>query len=112
MRRVNVAHFETRAIAAQTARTERTQTALVRQLRERIDLVHEVRQLAAAKEIFDHRAHRLRIYQALRRELVFFLEVHALAHGALHAHETDAHLVCKQLAHRAHAAVTQVIDVV
>src|SRR6266487_2907362 len=36
MRRMNVAHFETCAVATQSAWSERGQTALVRELRERI----------------------------------------------------------------------------
>ena len=37
---------------------------------------------------------------------------HLLLDGALHAHEADAELVLEQLAHRAHAAVAEVVDVV
>ena len=45
MRWVNVAHFEARSIAAQAARPESGQTAFVRQLRQRIRLIHELRKL-------------------------------------------------------------------
>src|ERR1035437_214982 len=45
-----------------------------------------------------------------RRHLL--VHAHLFLDGALHAHQADAELVFQQLAHRAHAAVAQVIDVV
>ena len=67
VRRMNVADFESGAITRETARPERRQTALVRQFGQRIDLIHELRQLAATKEIANDRGERLRIDQLLRR---------------------------------------------
>ena len=43
VRRMHVADFKARAVAAQAARPERRQAALVRQFRQRIDLIHELR---------------------------------------------------------------------
>ena len=45
VRRMHVADLEARAVAAQAARPQRTETALVRQLCQRIDLIHELAQL-------------------------------------------------------------------
>src|SRR5690606_22650287 len=45
VRRVNVAHFEASTLAVETTRPERGETTLVRDLGERVDLVHELRQL-------------------------------------------------------------------
>src|SRR5205085_5355407 len=45
MRWMHVTHFEARAITAQPARPEGRETALMRQLRERIRLIHELREL-------------------------------------------------------------------
>src|SRR2546423_5338535 len=53
MRRMDVAHFESRAIARETARPDSREPALVRQLREGIRLVHELRELRATEEIAD-----------------------------------------------------------
>jgi hypothetical protein len=50
---MHVADFEACAIAGQTARPESRQAALVGQLGERVDLVHELRKLAAAEEVTD-----------------------------------------------------------
>ena len=40
--RVNVAHFESRAFARKSARSQRRQSAFVRNFRKRVGLVHEL----------------------------------------------------------------------
>ncbi len=111
---MHVADFEARAIAAQTAWPEGRETALVRQLRERIRLIHELRELRAAEEVANHRAQRLRIDQLLRRHAVDVdvEQGHALLHETLRAGETDAALIGEQFAHGPDAAAAEVIDVV
>src|SRR5205807_2808121 len=47
---VHVAHFEPGALAREPTRTERAQPPLVRQLRQWVGLVHELRQLRAAED--------------------------------------------------------------
>ncbi len=49
MRRVDVAHLEARAFPGQTARPQRRQTALVGHFRQRVGLVHELRELLEPK---------------------------------------------------------------
>ena len=49
VRRMNVADFEAGAIAVETAWPEGGETALVRQLGERVRLIHELRQLASGR---------------------------------------------------------------
>src|ERR1043166_1559791 len=61
VRRMHVAHFESGAIARETAGTESRETTLVRQFRQRVRLVHELGKLRAAEEIADNCAERLRI---------------------------------------------------
>ena len=39
---VHVSHFESCTVAAQTSRTERTETPLVSDFRKRVGLVHEL----------------------------------------------------------------------
>ena len=86
----------------------------MRQLGQRIDLVHELRELAAAEEIADDRRKRLRVDQLLRRHGFDALieQRHALLDQALGAGQAHAALVGEQFAHRAHAAAAQVVDVV
>ena len=112
VRWVHVTHFEAGALARQAAGAERREAALVRDLGERIGLIHELRQLAGAEELLDHRRHRLVVDELLRHQRFDVLQAHAFLDGALHAHQTDAILVLHQLADGAHAAVAEMIDVV
>src|ERR1039457_6453837 len=110
---VHVADFEAGALAGQTAGTERRETPLVRDLRQRIGLIHELRELAGTEEIADGRHNGLGVHQVVRHGRGHFLvDGHLLFDGALHAHQADAELVFQQFAHGAHAAVAQVIDIV
>ena len=113
MGRVHVAHLEARALAGQAARPEGRQAALVRDLGQRVGLVHELRQLRAAEVLLDHRRDRLGVDQVVRHERLDLLRhAHALLDRALHADQTDAVLVLHELADRAHAPVAEVVDVV
>ena len=84
----------------------------MRETRERVRLVHELRQLRGAEELLDRRDDRPDVDERLRRDRLDVLGRHALAHDALHAAEADAELVLDQLADRAHPAVAEVVDVV
>src|SRR5690606_6435153 len=113
VRRVDVADLEARALARETARPERGETTLVRDLRQRVRLVHELRELRAAEVLLHHRGDGLRVDEVVRHARVDLLRhAHALLDGALHANQTDAVLVLHQLADRADAAVAEVVDVV
>ena len=113
VRRVDVAHFESGALARQTARSQRRETPLVRDLGERVGLVHELRQLRRPEELANRGHDRLRVDQVVRhRRRHFLVHRHLLLDGALHPDQPDAELVLEELAHGADAAVAQVIDVV
>ena len=112
MGRVHVAHLEAGALARQTARAKRRETPLVRDLRQRIGLVHELRELRRAEELAHRGRRRLGVDQVLRHHGVDIDRRHALLDGALHAQQADAILIFHQLADRAHAAVAEMVDVV
>ena len=112
VRVVHVSHLETGAVTRQTAGTEGRQTAFVRDFGQRVDLVHELRELRGSEEGVDHRRKGLGVDQVHRREHLVVTHVHALADRTRHAHETDRELIRQLLAHRADAAVRQVVDVV
>ena len=112
VRVVHVAHLEAGAVARQTAGTEGRQAALVRDLGQGVDLVHELRELRGAEERVDHARQRLGVDQVHRREHLVVAHVHALADRAGHAHEAYRELVRKLLAHRADTTVREVVDVV
>ncbi len=112
VRRVHVAHLEAGALAREAARAERGDAPLVRDLRERVGLVHELRQLRGAEELLDRRGDGLRVDQVVRHQVLALGLREALAHRALHAHQARAELVLRELAHGTHAAVAEVVDVV
>ena len=84
----------------------------MRDLRQRIGLVHELGQLRAAEELAHRRRDRLGVDQVVRHGRVDLDRAHALAHRALHAQQADPELILHQLADRAHAAVAEMVDVV
>ena len=110
--RVHVAHFEARALARQAARSERRDAPLVRDLRQRVGLVHELRQLRRTEELADRGRDRLGVDQVVRHQVLGLGLRQALLDRALDAHQAGAELVFGQLADRAHAAVAEVVDVV
>src|SRR3954470_10214726 len=111
---MDVADFEASTLAVKTSRPECGETTLVRDLGERVDLVHELRQLRTREEIANHGRQRLRVNQLLRRDRVDALVVHrhALADETFSPAQTDTALVGEQLADRTDAAGAEVIDVV
>src|SRR5262245_12761455 len=112
MGRVHVAHLEARPFAGKTAGTERREPPLVRDLGQRVGLVHELRELRGAEELAHRRRRRLGVDQVLRHHRVDIDRRHPLLDRALHAQEADAVLVLHQLADRAHAPIAEVVDVV
>ena len=112
MGRVNVAHFKPRSFASQPARSERGKAPLVGDLGKRIGLVHELRQLARAEELFKRRGNRLVVDQLLGHQRLDVLQAHLFLDRPLHAHQADAEMVLDELADGAHAPVAQMVNVV
>jgi hypothetical protein len=112
MSRVHVAYFEAGALAGQPAGAERRQAPLVGNLRQRVCLVHELRQLRGTEELAHRSRRRFCIDQVVRHDGVDLDRAHALADRPLHAQQSDAILVFHQLADRADPAVAEMIDVV
>ena len=112
MRRVHVAHLEARALARQAARSKRREAPLVGDLRQRVGLVHELRELRGAEELAHRGGRRLGVDQVLRHDGVDLDRRHALLDRPLHAQQPDAVLVLHELADRAHPAIAEIVDVV
>ena len=112
VRVVHVSDLKARALTGQTSGTECRDAALVRHLAQRVRLVHELAQLVRSEERVDHRAQRLGVDQVGRGEHLVVAHVHALPDGPGHPGEAHAELVVELLAHRADAAVGEVVDVV
>src|SRR4249919_759211 len=112
MGRVHVADFEARALARQAARAEGRDATLVRDFRQRVVLVHELRQLRGAEELLDRGGHRLGVDQFLRRQAFGLGHRQAFLDRALDADQAHAEHVLGHFTDRTHAAVAQVVDVV
>src|SRR5271168_2572953 len=113
VRRVHVADFESRAFPRQAAWSQSRKTPLVRDFAQGVGLVHELRKLRAAEKFANRRHYRLGVHQIVRHGRGHFLvHGHLFLDRALHAHQADAELVFQELAHRAHAAIAQVVNVV
>ena len=83
MRDVHVAHLEAGALARQAARAQRGHAALVRDLGQRVGLVHELRQLRGAEELLQRGGDRLGVDQVVRHERILLGLAQALFHGLL-----------------------------
>ena len=66
MGRMHVTNFESRAFAAQTPWSKGGKTTFVRHFTQRVRLIHQLRELAPAKEISNHSRQGLRVDQFLR----------------------------------------------
>ena len=114
VRGMDVAHLEPRALAAEAARPQGREPPLVRDLRERVRLVHELARAGWTRRTRGWTGHdRLGVDEVVGHGRGHLLvDAHLLLDGALHADEADAELVLQQLAHAAHPAVAQMVDVV
>ena len=111
---MDVADFEASTVAVEASGPEGGETTLVRQLGERVDLVHQLGQLATGEELADRITEGLRVNELLRGDRIDALVVFVDAglDRLDDVLETGAALVSEELADITHAAGTKVIDVV
>ena len=109
---VDIAHLEGCTVTRDTARTERGETALVRQLCKRVVLVHELRERRRAEELADSGDDGTDIDKRLGRDGLAVVNGHALLDYLIHTRKADAELILKQLAYAAQTAVAEMIDIV
>ncbi len=112
VRDVYVAHVEAGSLAIEAARPKGRQAPLMRELRQRVGLVHDLRQFAAAEEVFDGRRDRLGIDERARRHVLLIADAHALLHRSAQLEKALAQLVGRQFVDGAHPAIAEVVDVV
>ena len=112
MSRVHVTDLKSGALTGQTTWAQRRDTTLVRDLGQRVVLVHELGQLTGAEEFLNSGSHRLGVDQILRHQAFAFSKTQTLTDRTLNPHQTDAELVFGHLADTANSTVTQVIDVI
>ena len=109
---VHIAHVEACPVAAEPAGAQGGEAALVRQLGQRVGLIHELAQLVAAEELFHRGLDGADVDQRAGGRLIRIDDRHPLADHALHAGHADAELALQLLAHRADAPVAEVVNIV
>ncbi len=109
---VYVTDFKARAFARQTAWAECRDTTLVRNLRQRVVLVHKLRQLAGTKELFHCRRDRLGVDHILRHQGIEVAQRQTLFHRTLNTHQANAELVFRHFAYGTDTTVAEVVDVI
>ena len=112
VRGVNVTDLHAGAVAREATGAESRKAALVGQARERVVLIHELRQLGGSEELLDRGDDGTDVDQRLRRDRIALLGRHALTDGAFHAGQAVTNLRLDEFTYRADATVTEVVDVV
>ena len=98
VRMVNVADFKAGAFTTQNAWAQGAETTFMRQFRQRISLVHKLRQLAGTKKFFNCRHNRANINQSLRINSFDLLNGHTLFNNPFHTRKTDTELILQEFA--------------
>ena len=109
---MNVTNLEAGTFTGKTARPQRGNTTLVRDFRQRIGLIHELRQLARAEKLFNRSRNRLGINEVVRHEVFGFRLAQTLFYGTFHTHQAGTELVLGQFAHATYATIAKVVDIV
>src|SRR5260370_9008246 len=109
---MHIANLEAGAFAREPARAQRRETPLEADLGQGIRLLHELGELAAAKELAHRRHHGANVDQGIGRRLAWLLDAHALLHDALHAQQADTKLGLDQFPDTTHPAIPQPIGAV
>ncbi len=109
---MNVTNLEAGTFTGKTTRPQRGNTTLVRDFRKRIGLIHELRQLARTKELFNRSRNRLGINEVVRHEVFGFRLTQTFFYSTFHTNQTGTELVLGQFAHATYATIAKVVDIV
>ena len=110
--RVYVSNFEACALTGQTAWAECGDTTFVRDLRQRVVLVHKLRQLAGTKELFHCCGNRLGVDHILRHQGIQIAQRQTLFHRTFYTYQANAELVFRHFANGTDTTVAEVVDIV
>ena len=95
---MDIANSKSRPLPGQAPRTEGTDSTFVSEFCQRIRLIHELAQLAGAKELLDRRHQGFGIDQLSWSERICFAYSHSLLNDPFKAIKSDTDLVLKQFA--------------
>ena len=75
-------------------------------------MIHELRQLARTKKLFDGSSYRLGVDDVLRHQAFAFNHTESFTHSTLYTNQSDAKDVLGHFTNAADAAVTEVVDII
>ena len=110
--RMHVSNFEACALTSQAARAQCGNTALVRDFRQRVGLIHELAQLRRTEEVANSCADRFAVDQVMRHQIVGFGLSQTFTNGTLDTNKTGTELVFCQFTDTADATIAQVVNIV
>ena len=110
--RVYVSNFKACTFTGQTTWAEGRDTTFVRNLRQRVVLVHKLRQLAGAKELFHGCRNRLGVDHILRHQGIQIAQRQTLFHRTFYTHQANAELVFRHFAYGTDTTVAEVVDII
>ena len=109
---VHVPDFKASTLSGQTTRAKGRHTTFVRDLGQRVGLVHELRQLRRSEELFQGCRNRLAVDQVMGHERLLLGLAKPFFNRFFNTGKTGSVLVFSQFAHATHAAITEVVDVI
>ena len=113
VRGMDVPHIKAGPFPGQPAPAQGGKTPLVRQLRQRVRLVHKLRKLVAPEKLANGPRYGPHIHQFRRHRILrLFQPPHPVLEHPVHPQHADPHLVPYQLPRHPHPAVAQMVNVV
>ena len=112
MRIVYVTNLKSGTLTRQTARSQGRQTTFMRNLSQRVCLVHKLRQSIRSEERVDNRRNCLRVNQIDRGKHFIIANVHTFTNRTGHTGQTNTELIIQLLANCTHTTVAQVVDII
>ena len=112
MRNMNIPDFKPCPFPAQPARSQCREPPLVCKFGKRIMLIHKLRKLRGAEKFLNGSHDRPNVNKILWRNNFGVVGSHAFFDDTFHTAHADTKLILKKFAHRTHAPVAQVVNVV
>ncbi len=112
MRGMDVADLEACPLSRESPGPQCAQSPLMRDLAQRVCLVHELRQLAACEEILYGRCYRFRVHKVVGHKRFHFRKCKPFLDRPLHSHEAHSELVLEEFPNRSYPPVAEVVNIV
>ena len=109
---MHIPNLKPRSLTGQPSGPQGAEAPLMGNLREGVDLIHELRKLAASEKLLQDGREGLGVDQVVRHQGLHVLEAHLFLDGPFEAHHSDVELILHQFPHRANPPVPEMIDII